>query len=120
MLTELLAQGAIATVYGAGRASASSAPGGTGVVIRDQSGAETGASLLITEEEFRAMEMMEAARQEQVADEDKDAKIFQKLLLRKLSRGRSYRPLRCKSVGTRSRSIPWNWNRHSTGAVSGV
>jgi uncharacterized protein (TIGR03437 family) len=41
-----LAQGAIATVYGAGLASASSAAGGTGVVIRDQSGAETGASLL--------------------------------------------------------------------------
>ena len=60
----------------------------------------------ITEEEFRAMEMIEAARQEQVADEDKDAKSFQELLLRKLSRGRSYRPLRCKSVGTRSRSIP--------------
>jgi hypothetical protein len=60
----------------------------------------------ITEEEFRAMEMIEAARQEQVADEDKDAKSFQELLLRKLSRGGSYRPLRCKSVGTRSRSIP--------------
>ena len=66
------------------------------------------------------MEMIEVARQEQVADEDRDAKSFQELLLRKLSRGRSYRALRCKSVGTRSRSIPWNWNRHSTGAVSGV
>ena len=66
------------------------------------------------------MEMIEAARHEQVADEDKDAKSFQELLLRKLSRGRPYRALRCKSAGTRSRSIPWNWNRHSRGAVSGV
>ena len=40
----------------------------------------------ITEEEFRAMEMIEAARQEQVADEDKDAKSFQDLPLRKPSR----------------------------------
>ena len=40
----------------------------------------------ITEEEFRAMELIEAVRQEQAADEDKDSKSFQELLLRKLSR----------------------------------
>jgi hypothetical protein len=40
----------------------------------------------ITEEEFRAMEMIEAARQEQTAAEDSGAQSFQELLLRKLSR----------------------------------
>jgi hypothetical protein len=40
----------------------------------------------ITEEEFRAMEMIEAARQEQTASEDSGAQSFQELLLRKLSR----------------------------------
>jgi hypothetical protein len=40
----------------------------------------------ITEEELRVMELIEAERQDQVADEDKDAKSFQELLIRKLSR----------------------------------
>ena len=40
----------------------------------------------ITEEEFRAMELIETEKQEQAADEDKDAKSFQELLIRKLSR----------------------------------
>jgi hypothetical protein len=40
----------------------------------------------ITEEELRVMELIEAERHEQVADEDKDAKSVQELLLRKLSR----------------------------------
>ncbi|HZT32771.1 MAG TPA: hypothetical protein VE999_01660 [Gemmataceae bacterium] len=40
----------------------------------------------ITEEELRVMELIEAEKQEQAADEDKDAKSFQELLLRKLSR----------------------------------
>ena len=40
----------------------------------------------ITEEELRVMELIETVRQEQVADEDKDAKSFQELLLRRLSR----------------------------------
>jgi hypothetical protein len=39
----------------------------------------------ITEEEFRVMEMIEAVRQEQEADDDKGAS-FQELLLRRLSR----------------------------------
>jgi hypothetical protein len=39
----------------------------------------------LTEEEFRVMEMIEAVRQEQEADEDKGAS-FQELLLRRLSR----------------------------------
>jgi hypothetical protein len=40
----------------------------------------------ITEEEFRAMELIETERQEQTAAEDRDAKSFQELLIRKLSR----------------------------------
>ena len=40
----------------------------------------------ITEEELRAMELIEAARQEQVSAEDSSAQSFQELLLRKLSR----------------------------------
>jgi len=40
----------------------------------------------ITEEELRVMELIEAEKQEQAADEDKDAQSFQELLLRKLSR----------------------------------
>jgi hypothetical protein len=40
----------------------------------------------ITEEELRVMELIEAEKQEQTADEDKDAKSFQELLIRKLSR----------------------------------
>jgi hypothetical protein len=40
----------------------------------------------VTEEEFRAMEMIEAARQEQLSTEDSGAQSFQELLLRKLSR----------------------------------
>jgi len=40
----------------------------------------------ITEEEFRAMELIETERQEQTAVEDRDAKSFQELLVRKLSR----------------------------------
>ena len=40
----------------------------------------------ITEEEFRTLESIEAARQEQISSEDNGAKTFQELLLRKLSR----------------------------------
>jgi len=40
----------------------------------------------ITEEEFRVLEMIEAERQEQVKGEDRGAKTFQELPLRKLSR----------------------------------
>jgi hypothetical protein len=40
----------------------------------------------ITEEEFRAMELIETDRQEQSAAEDRDVKSFQELLVRKLSR----------------------------------
>jgi hypothetical protein len=40
----------------------------------------------ITEEELRAMEVIEVERQEQAADEDRAAKSFQEILLRKLSR----------------------------------
>jgi hypothetical protein len=40
----------------------------------------------ITEEELRVMEVIEAERQGQAADEDKNAKSFQELLIRKLSR----------------------------------
>ena len=40
----------------------------------------------ITEEELRVMELIEAEKQEQAADKDQDAKSFQDLLLRKLSR----------------------------------
>ena len=40
----------------------------------------------ITEEELRVMELIEAERQEQVSDEDRDAKSFHELLLRGLSR----------------------------------
>jgi hypothetical protein len=40
----------------------------------------------ITEEELRVMELIEAVKQEQAADEDKDAKSFQEILIRKLSR----------------------------------
>ena len=40
----------------------------------------------ITEEELRVMELIEAEKQEQAVDEDKDAKSFQELLVRKLSR----------------------------------
>ena len=40
----------------------------------------------ITEEEFRALEVIEAERQAQISDEDGGAKTFQELLLRKLSR----------------------------------
>jgi hypothetical protein len=40
----------------------------------------------ITEEELRVMELIEAEKQEHAADEDKDAKSFQELLLCKLSR----------------------------------
>ena len=40
----------------------------------------------ITEEELRVMELIEAEKQEQAADEDKDAQSFQELLLRTLSR----------------------------------
>ncbi len=39
----------------------------------------------LTEEEFRVMELVDAARQEHEADEDKGAR-FQDLLLRRLSR----------------------------------
>jgi hypothetical protein len=38
------------------------------------------------EEELRVMELIEAERQEQAADEDNDAKSFQEVLFRKLSR----------------------------------
>jgi len=40
----------------------------------------------ITEEEFRALELIDAVRQEQNSAEDSGAKSFQELLLRKLSR----------------------------------
>jgi hypothetical protein len=40
----------------------------------------------ITEEEFRAMELIEAERQEQAAHEDKDANCVQDLLVRRLLR----------------------------------
>jgi hypothetical protein len=40
----------------------------------------------ITEEEFRAMELIDVVRQEQILEEDGGAKSFQELLLRKLSR----------------------------------
>lgn len=40
----------------------------------------------ITEEQFRTMELIDAARQEQASAEDGGAKSFQELLLRKLSR----------------------------------
>ena len=40
----------------------------------------------ITEEEFRAMEMIESDRQQQITSEDSNAKTFQELILRKLSR----------------------------------
>ena len=40
----------------------------------------------LSEEEFRAMEYIEAERQEQNAAEDRDSKSFQELLVRKLSR----------------------------------
>ena len=40
----------------------------------------------ITEEEFRAMEMIEAARQEQISAEDSGVQSFQELPIRKLSR----------------------------------
>jgi len=40
----------------------------------------------ITEEEFRAMELIETERQEQAKAEDNGAQSFQELLLRKLSR----------------------------------
>ena len=40
----------------------------------------------ITEEEFRALELIDAVRQEQASAEDSGAKSFQELLVRKLSR----------------------------------
>ena len=40
----------------------------------------------ITEEEFRVMELIEAEQKEHAAAEDRDAKSFQELLIRKLSR----------------------------------
>ena len=40
----------------------------------------------ITEEEFRAMEMIEAARQEQISTEDSGVQSFPELPIRKLSR----------------------------------
>jgi len=40
----------------------------------------------ITEEELRAMELIEVARQEQTTAEDSNARGFQEVLLRKLSR----------------------------------
>ena len=40
----------------------------------------------ITEEEFRVMELIDAEQKEHVAAEDRDAKSFQELLIRKLSR----------------------------------
>jgi hypothetical protein len=40
----------------------------------------------ITEEEFRAMELIEAEHKDSVDAADRDAKSFQELLLRKLSR----------------------------------
>jgi hypothetical protein len=40
----------------------------------------------ITEEEFRALELIDSSRQEQASSEDQGAKSFQELLLQKLSR----------------------------------
>jgi hypothetical protein len=40
----------------------------------------------ITEEEFRVMEMIDVEQKEHIAAEDRDAKSFQELLVRKLSR----------------------------------
>ena len=40
----------------------------------------------ITEEEFRVMELVDAEQKEHAAAEDRDAKSFQELLIRKLSR----------------------------------
>lgn len=40
----------------------------------------------VTEEEFRVMELIDAEQKEHVAAEDRDAKSFQELLVRKLSR----------------------------------
>ena len=40
----------------------------------------------ITEEEFRVMELIDSEQKEYVAAEDRDAKSFQEILLRKLSR----------------------------------
>ena len=40
----------------------------------------------ITEEELRVMELIEAEQKENIAAEDRDAKSFQELLIRKLSR----------------------------------
>jgi len=40
----------------------------------------------ITEEEFRALELIEAERSDQTKEEDSGAKSFQELLLRRLSR----------------------------------
>ena len=40
----------------------------------------------ITEEEFRVMELIEVEQKEHIAAEDRDAKSFQELLIRKLSR----------------------------------
>ena len=40
----------------------------------------------ITEEEFRVMELIDTEQKEYIAAEDRDAKSFQELLLRKLSR----------------------------------
>ena len=40
----------------------------------------------LTEEEFRALELIDSEKRELGAAEDKDAKSFQELLIRKLSR----------------------------------
>ena len=40
----------------------------------------------ITEEEFRVMELIDTEQKEHIAAEDRDAKSFQELLIRKLSR----------------------------------
>jgi hypothetical protein len=40
----------------------------------------------ITEEEFRVLELIDTERQEQISAEDNNAKSFQELLVRKLSR----------------------------------
>jgi len=40
----------------------------------------------ITEEEFRTMELIDSERAEKAKDEDGDAKSFQELLIRRLSR----------------------------------
>ena len=40
----------------------------------------------VTEEEFRAMELIDGEQKEHIAAEDRDAKSFQELLIRKLSR----------------------------------